>query len=183
MKTLDISGFLSFLNTTVAVHVVRQIESGAPILIVVTRLQWILFLRFTNHEHHNHDALFALTKLPDALFLLNAEKSHGIFSYSESLSIGAELVCERDAVSRRWFYTKSMIHFVVMRFRISTVLKTLSGEAFRCEAVNSSRRRSTLRPRNVNQSAALACFTFATIDSILSPSPVATPVPYAGSAL
>jgi hypothetical protein len=48
------------------------------------------FLRFTNHEQHNHDALFALTKLPAALFL--QRKTYGTFSHPESLSIGMELV-------------------------------------------------------------------------------------------
>ena len=43
--------------------------------------------------------------------------------------------------------------------------------------------RSTLRPPKLNQSAALACFAFATIDSMFSANPFATPVPYAGSAL
>jgi hypothetical protein len=68
-------------------------------------------------------------------------------------------------------------------FRISTFLITLSGEGFRTEVVNSVRGRSTLRPRKLDQSAALACFAFATIDSMFSPSPFATPVPYDGSAL
>src|SRR5260370_39997297 len=39
-----------------------------------------------------------------------------------------------------------------------------------------------LTTTNKFQSAAMACF-FATIDSMFSPSPFATPVPYAGSAL
>jgi len=35
VRILDISGFLSFLDKTVAVHAVGQTESGAPILIVL----------------------------------------------------------------------------------------------------------------------------------------------------
>jgi hypothetical protein len=32
------------------------------------------FLRFTNHEHHNHDALLALTEPRAALFLFEKRK-------------------------------------------------------------------------------------------------------------
>jgi len=49
-----------------------------------------VFLRFTNHEHHNHDALLAATGFPAALFLVEEEKKrHGIFLYLESLSFSA----------------------------------------------------------------------------------------------
>jgi hypothetical protein len=107
----------------------------------------------------------------------------------DSLSISAELVSERDAVSALLVSQKvhgSCCSFarpaynLSMRgkhFRICTFLITLSGEAFRRVVVNSGRGRSTLRPRKLDQSAALACFAFATIDSMLSPSPFATPVP------
>jgi hypothetical protein len=64
------SGFLSFLDKTVAVHTVGQTETGAPILSVViwNRSPCIDFLRATNYERHNQDALFALTKTPFDLF-------------------------------------------------------------------------------------------------------------------
>jgi hypothetical protein len=61
-------------------------------------------LRFANHEHHNHDALFALTKLPAALFLWNTEKTLGIFSPSESLSIGVQLVSDEAQVPQCLFF-------------------------------------------------------------------------------
>jgi len=46
--------------------------------------------RFTNHEHHGHDPLFALTKRPAALFLFARRKNIGnIFVYGEVyLSVG-----------------------------------------------------------------------------------------------
>ncbi len=74
--------------------------------IVVARSLCIVFVCFTNHEHHNQDALLAVTKLPAALFLFRAEKkTHGItwniFVSGESIyrsGLGPECP-ERDAAS------------------------------------------------------------------------------------
>ena len=84
--------------------------------IVVTRSGCIVFLCFTNHEHHNQVALLAVTKLPAALFLFRAEKKHmelhGIFSRPESLSIGLDLVPNEMQLPQRSFRTRSMVHVV-----------------------------------------------------------------------
>jgi hypothetical protein len=43
-----------------------------------------VFLRFTNHEHQNHDALMAVTKPSAALFLFRTQKTWNIFASGES---------------------------------------------------------------------------------------------------
>lgn len=42
-----------------------------------------------NHVYHNQDALLALTGLPSGLFLFEQKKTAGIFSRTQSLSIGS----------------------------------------------------------------------------------------------
>jgi hypothetical protein len=85
---------------------------------LVTRSHCIVFLCVTNHEHHNQDALLAVTKLPAALFLFRPEKKHmglhGIFSRPESLSIGLDLVPNEMQLPQRSFRTRSMVHFCRM---------------------------------------------------------------------
>jgi hypothetical protein len=62
-----------------------------------------MLLLFTNHEHHNQDAVLAVTELLAALFLFRAGKKHGIFSCPASLSIGVELVSDEVQCPQRSF--------------------------------------------------------------------------------
>ena len=69
VRIIDISGVLSFLNKTVAIHTLDRYTAGPDSNCRDwNRSPCIEFLRATNYERHNQDALFALTKAPFALF-------------------------------------------------------------------------------------------------------------------